>query len=188
MIKLATGWSQGTGQRSPGRRPTAVRAGLVGLVLLLGALAAGCSQGSYPLDIFYEMHYHQSYRSYEPPRLSAPDTAVPWFPPPQATSNADGRHLYQVNCSMCHGATGKGDGPVLQTLVTKYAYAPVVSPDLTSVGVVAMGAGGIRGFMSSGVQVMPNFSKLLSPDETQRIADYIVRCLHGDPAQVQQCR
>jgi mono/diheme cytochrome c family protein len=168
-------------------RGTGRKAVLAGLVLLLGALAAGCSQGAYPLDFFYEMHYHQSYRSYEPPRLSAPDTAVAWFPAPQATSNTGGDHLFLVNCSMCHGATGKGDGPVLQTLMTKYNYKPVVSPDLTSAGVVGMGAPGIQGFMFSGVQVMPNFSKLLSREETQSIADYIIRCLQQS-AQPDQCR
>ncbi len=168
------------------RRGAGVKALLGGLLLALGALAAGCSQGAYPLDLFYEMHYQQSYRSYEPPRLSIPDTAVPWFPGPKATSNTGGGHLYQVNCAMCHGAAGKGDGPVLQTLMTKYSYAPVVSPDLTSAGVVGMGAAGIQGFMGSGVVVMPNFSKLLSPEETQSIADYIVRCLQGSPPA--QCR
>ncbi|MSQ05588.1 MAG: cytochrome c [Dehalococcoidia bacterium] len=162
------------------------KAVLGGLLLALGVLAIGCSQGAYPLDFFYEMHYHQSYRSYEPPRLSIPDTAVPWFPGQKATSNTGGDHLYQVNCSMCHGVAGKGDGPVLQMLVTKYSYKPVVPPDLTSVGVVGMGAAGIRGFMGSGVQVMPNFSKLLSPEETQSIADYVVRCLQGSPPA--QCR
>jgi mono/diheme cytochrome c family protein len=168
-------------------RGTGFKAVLASLVLALGALAAGCSQGAYPLDFFYEMHYHQSYRSYEPPRLSVPDTAVPWFPAPKATSNSSPDHLYQVNCAMCHGVAGKGDGPVLQMLMSeKYNYKPVVSPDLTSAGVVGMGAAGIRGFMGSGVVVMPNFSKLLSPEETQSIADYIVRCLQSP--QPQQCR
>ncbi|MFQ6029874.1 MAG: c-type cytochrome [Dehalococcoidia bacterium] len=148
---------------------------IFGLALLISIVAAaGCSQGSYPLDIFYEMHYQQSYKAHEPPRLSAPDTAVPYFPPQQNTSfTLDGQHLYEVNCSMCHGKGGKGDGPVLQRMIDTYGYTPAVSPDLTSAPVKAMGIAGVGGFMRSGLQVMPNFSKLLNDEEIEAIAAYV---------------
>ena len=117
----------------PGRRRRA-RSYVFGLALLVGILAlAGCSQGSYPLDIFYEMHYQDSFRAHEPPRLSAPASAVPVYEPQQATSfTLDGQHLFEVNCSMCHGLDGKGKGPVLQKMIDNYGYKPAVSPDLTS--------------------------------------------------------
>ena len=109
---------------APGGRRSA-RTYLAGLTLLAGLLAMGCAQGAYPLDIFYEMHYQPSYKAHEPPRLSPPESAVPFFDPPAATSfNLDGQHLYEVNCSMCHGAEGQGDGPVLRTLIEAYAYLP----------------------------------------------------------------
>ena len=148
------------------------------LVLLTGVLAIGCSQGSYPLDIFYEMHYQQSYKSQEPPRLAGVDTAVAWFPSPTNTSfGTDGQHLYQVNCSMCHGQTGKGDGPVLQKLAGVYGYEAVLDPDLTSEQVTAIGSGGIEGFMRGGVNIMPDFSKLLTPEEISAISRYITETL-----------
>ncbi len=170
-----------TGKRVP--RPGKMV--LLGIFLLVGVIAlAGCSQGSYLLDIFYEMHYQPYYKSHEPPRLSVPASAVAWFPPPEATSFAnDGAHLFQVNCSMCHGSAGKGDGPVLQKMIDQYGYAPMLDPDLTSPPVMGMDEEGIESFMTSGVLVMPNFSKLLTDKEMQLVAGYVVNCLQGKQPQ-----
>ena len=111
-----------------------VRAQLTGLALLVGLLAMGCAQGAYPLDIFYEMHYQPSYKAHEPPRLSAPESAVPFFDPPAATSfNLDGQHLYEVNCAMCHGAAAQGDGEVLRKMIEDYGYLPLGSQPRPSV-------------------------------------------------------
>ena len=171
----------------PDRSRRSARNFLLGVVLLVAlASLVSCSQGSYPLDIFYEMHYQQSFKVHEPPRLSVPASAEGWFPPPKATSfTDDGQHLYQVNCSMCHGQTGQGDGPVLQKMTTTYGYQPVVTPILTSPPVVDMGLEGIKGFMRSGLVVMPNFSKLLTEDEIHLIAEYVVNCIQG--VQPQAC-
>ncbi len=160
---------------------------LLGISLLVGLVAlAGCSQGSYPLDIFYEMHYQPSYKAHEPPRLSVPASAVAWFPPPVATSFAnDGGHLFQVNCSMCHGPAGKGDGPVLKKMMEQYGYRPALDPDLTSPQVMLMPEDAIKAFMLNGVVVMPNFSKLLTGDEMRLVAEYVVNCLQGK--QLQAC-
>ena len=79
---------------------------------------------------------------------------------------------------MCHGQTGKGDGPVLQNLAVVYGYEPVLDPDLTSAQVTAIGSAGIEGFMRGGVNIMPNFSKLLTPEEISAIAEYITETLH----------
>ena len=104
---------------------------LLGLLLLtsLSFLTIGCSTGSYPLDIFPEMHYHQSYKIQEPPSLSAPPDSVPItgrevlfsfaesknvtspFPSSNATRQRGGK-LFQVNCASCHGVTGEGNGPM----------------------------------------------------------------------------
>lgn len=158
---------------------------LLGISLLVGLVAlAGCSQGSYPLDIFYEMHYQPSYKAHEPPRLSVPESAVAWFPPPPATSFAnDGEHLFQVNCSMCHGPAGKGDGPVLKKMTEQYGYNPALDPDFTSTQGMLMGQEVIEGLMRSGVMVMPNFSKLLTDDEMRLVAEYVVNCLQGKQPQ-----
>ena len=60
---------------------------LLPALLVLAGVAAACnpgdvdnirSTGSYPIDIFQEMHYNQSFKSQEPPRLSPAQESVPW--------------------------------------------------------------------------------------------------------------
>ena len=148
---------------------------LQGLALLAGLVAIGCSQGSYPVDIFYEMHYQQSHKSHEPPRLSAPAGAVAWYPAPQSTSFDTGQHLFAINCSMCHGDGGKGDGPVVRKLTETYGYKPVIDPpDVTDnpvENIVAVLEATTRPFGPD--SVMPPFGKLLSDEERLAIAEYI---------------
>jgi mono/diheme cytochrome c family protein len=150
------------------------------LALLVGLVALGCSQGSYPLDIFYEMHYQPSFKDHEPPRLTAPASAVPYYE--VQVSNLDGGELYEINCSMCHGAQGKGDGAVLAKMETDYGYVPSVPADLTAVDdplMIAKDVAGVTNIMVGGLTVMPSFSKLLTPEQIDAVANYVVDCLQG---------
>ena len=149
---------------------------LMGFALVVASLVVGCGQGTYPLDIFYEMHYQQTFKSHEPPRLAAPESAVPvgWVPAPKSTSFNTGEHLFNVNCSMCHGATGKGDGPVLKKMMDDYGYTPAVPPDLTDPRIDTMGGDGVMLRMTNGLVVMPKFEKLLTHQEMELIAKYVV--------------
>jgi len=63
--------------------------------------------------------------------------------------------------------------------VSVYGYTPVLTPDLTSDTVRNMGALGVEGFMSSGLVVMPSFSKLMTEEEMRLTAEYVVNCLQG---------
>ena len=143
---------------------------------LLGSLAAiSCTQGSYPVDIFYEMHYQQSYKSHEPPRLSSPASAVAFFPGPKSTTFNTGEHLFVVNCSMCHGDGAKGDGRVVLRLKETYEYTPLIDPpdltDNTPGSITSLLLATERPFGPD--SVMPPFGKLLSAEERQAIVDYI---------------
>ena len=109
------------------------RTGVFAALSILAAAMMGCSTGTYPLDIFPEMHYHQSYKIQEPPSLSSPPGSVPIsggevefaftdagnvtgpFPSSQATVQR-GEGLFQVNCAVCHGAGAEGDGPMAAKL------------------------------------------------------------------------
>lgn len=163
--------------------------GLVGLALAAGLLAAGCSQGAYPLDIFYEMHYQPSYKAQEPPRLSPPASAVPWYgaTAPEATSfGGSGKHIFETNCAMCHGVEGRGDGPVLGRMIVDYGYqatdAALLNPDLTSEAARSLDREGLRGVVTGGVNVMPSFAKLLTEEQIELALDYVQGCIQDGDA------
>ena len=145
-----------------------------GVVMLFGIVLVGCTQGSYPVDIFYEQHYQQSYRSHEPPRLTGVVDAVAFYPPDASVVTNTGADLYRVNCQMCHGADAKGTGPVLAKMTQTYGYEPIVATDITNRRM---------SFIESRLEatsrplgptsVMPPFGKLLSGDERTAIAQFI---------------
>ncbi len=198
-MSLSNGGSAPSGSNS--RSMTLPGRVLIAGMFLVAALAvAGCTSGTYPVDIFYEQHYQQSYKSHEPPRLSGVascDVALPgepcavaWYPAPPNTTDDSGAHLYEVNCQMCHGTDGRESGEVLQRLTRSpaeggYGYEYNIldpetleprPPDLT-----VLTAEEISGYLANpgparpfGPQsVMPPFGKLLSASERNAIIEYI---------------
>ena len=177
---------------------------LLVVVLIVGVAATGClaKSGTYaPIDWAAEMHYSQSYRAQEPPRLASPLGAVPFkFPSDTreltrepfvgpadfsgltnpvsrtaATSTA-GAELFRVNCSMCHGTEGLGDGRVSAFLL---AYDYMAAPNLTAESTAAKSDGDVYGILTNGINVMPTFKNLLSPSDRWLLVDYI-RELQGN--------
>lgn len=149
------------------------RSALLGLALVLvGLVATACNAGTgtYPFDVFPEMHYQQSYKPQEPPRLLPPEGSVPRSTP---EPRASGARLFEANCAMCHGAQGRGEGPVLQRIIEDYNYAPAMNPDLTSVEAQAVPDDGIIQIISGGVVVMPTFQNLLTEEEINLLVDHI---------------
>jgi mono/diheme cytochrome c family protein len=169
---------------------------LAALVLTL-ALAAckpgdpARSTGAYPIDIFQEMHYNQTHKAQEPPRLTAPSDSVPvsggYIPAgtkaemkdvanPYA-SDADllerAALVYRQNCSMCHGLTAAGDGPVGAKTV---AYGGTQPPAFSSGRVQALTAGEAYASISNGLYIgaslfyMPPFQGLLSEHDRWALA------------------
>ena len=156
-------------------------------VAVVSSVLAACSTGTYQVEVFPEQHYHQTYRRQEAPRLDPPPGAVPITgaevalapgdadaaqnPVPNDQAAIDhGAELYRVNCSMCHGPDGEGDGEVGAKLVRDgYARPPSLVTDTTQ----NRTDGGIFYVLSNGINVMPDFSPLLSAEERWTIVHYI---------------
>jgi len=170
-----------------GRRGIAI----VCLALAAGLLAAGCTKGTYQVDIFPEMHYNQSTKIGEPPRLDVPAGAVPITGPQMhvipadqleaakafknplpagAATNAKGAELYRVNCAMCHGPQAKGDGAVGKILVRDGYLAP---PNLTAAVTQNKTDGELFTVLTNGVNVMPKFGYLLTDEERWAVIAYL---------------
>ena len=145
-----------------------------GAAMLFGLVLVACSQGTYPVDIFYEQHYQQTFRSHEPPRLLGVADAVAFYPPTASNVTNTGADLFKVNCQMCHGADAKGTGPVLTRMRDSYGYEAIVDPDITSRPISLIEARLASTTRPLGpTSVMPPFGKLLSADERAAIAQYV---------------
>lgn len=160
------------------------------LLLGAGAMAlalSACSTGTYAVEIFPEQHYQQSHKRQEPPRLSPPDGAVPITgreaasdpaaaaqvrnPLPKDQKNLTlGAETFRVNCSMCHGEKGQGDGKVGDVLVKDGYSRP---PDLMQPATQGKSDGAIFALVSNGVVVMPKFSLLLSEQDRWSVVQYL---------------
>ncbi len=140
----------------------------------------GRSTGSYPIDIFQEMHYNQSLKAQEPPRFAPPEGSIPvtggYIPAPQKADAANlvspfainpdalerGALLYKQNCSMCHGLTAGGDGFVGD----KFAPYPAPQPPAFSSGrIQSLTQGEKYASIANGAGFMPPFQGLLTEED-----------------------
>ncbi|MDA1258346.1 MAG: cytochrome c [Chloroflexi bacterium] len=158
-------------------------------------LSIACVQdsGTYPIEIFTEMHYSPAFRSQEIPRLGGVESAVVYDGRGNAEDVANilpaniahpydakaGAELYRVNCAACHGAQGLGDGPAaLHITSTGSAFAeengvPYNAPPNLQVSRTVLNEDGVFGIVTGGIIVMPRFGPLLSEAERWDIVRYI---------------
>ena len=179
---------RGTAAEGSASRGFPLRLLVAGLALFAALAVVGCTSGSYPVDIFYEQHYQQSYKSHEPPRLSGVPGAVAFFPAPVNTADDSDAHVYEINCQMCHGTDGRDSGEVLQRLTRDpgaggygYQYS-ILDPDTEQPrppDLTVLAPEVIDGYLKSAVRpfgpesVMPPFGKLLSESERQAVIRYV---------------
>ena len=87
--------------------------------------------------------------------------------PPNDEMLREGLKLYKKNCSTCHGAYGRGDGPATQFIGTTPTdlSLPEVQSRLTD--------GEIFWKLTEGRNPMPSFKKKLSETERWQLAGYV---------------
>jgi mono/diheme cytochrome c family protein len=91
--------------------------------------------------------------------------------PLTATTIDEGRALYQNTCIVCHGATGKGNGPLAGKIPPPPAY--------DSVRVAPFPPGRIFHVITMGSGKMPPHAALLSPVERWKVVSYVTNTLQG---------
>lgn len=156
--------------------------------------AAGCipQRGANPIEVFSEQHYAQSFRSQEPPRLAAVAGAEVFTEvgPRDTLEVADKRQrpydpgraeeLFAVNCSVCHGDDGRGDGPLVPFLISPDSYYARQNdgqtypspPDLLQTR-ERIDEDAVFNIITGGINVMPKFGLLLTEEERWDIVRYI---------------
>ena len=89
-----------------------------------------------------------------------------------ATSIVHGETLFSSNCAACHGAEGRGDGPLASTL-------PVPPADLTAGHLWGHSDGELFWWLTDGITApdgqpaMPGFAATLSADDRWALIDYV---------------
>jgi mono/diheme cytochrome c family protein len=163
----------------PRRRPWA-RLGVVVLILLIPAavvLLLAYSVISIPIP---SQMVDQASVAYEMgPRLAAPAEAVPMQGaaligdapasqpvPASAESVARGKALFGINCRMCHGEGGKGDGP----LSSLFTPSPA---DLTGPVETNLSDSQIFMVITQGRGPMPPMAENLSPADRWDVINYV---------------
>jgi len=98
---------------------------------------------------------------------------------PSEENLAHGKELYETYCAVCHGTTGKGDGPV--------AYWLTLPPANLVTSASFQTDGYIYGTIRDGGLVMPSYADAMTPTERWQVVLYI-RYLAGgkSPEQVGQ--
>jgi hypothetical protein len=89
--------------------------------------------------------------------------------PPDPRSLANGRKYYSINCAVCHGDLGHGDGPA-----THYGMAGI---NLTMALTQARSDGYIWGMIRNGRGIMPSYDRIEEMDRWD-VVNY-VRGLQG---------
>lgn len=127
----------------------------------------GNPQLSVPITGTFRAGFVTSYRPLPATVDSLADLANPT--PPTAASLANGRKYYQINCAVCHGDKGMGDGPA-----TRYGMPGI---NLTTTLTQSRTDGYIYGMIRNGRGAMPTYNRIEEMDRWD-VVNY-VRGLQG---------
>ena len=171
---------------------------IVGLLMLTSVTASACAvqeSNTYPVETFSEMHYSQSFRMQEPPRLAPLADSVAFVSTGDASQvlnvpnkreraydPAVASNLYRVNCSVCHGVSGLGDGKAVRHITSSSSFYATnegtpykAPPNLVDSAANRLNQREVMFSFISGWNgpVMPEFGKLLTEEDIRDIVNYI---------------
>ncbi len=110
----------------------------------------------------------------EPPMTLEMADRVLQIPLPATPENIEaGRKLYATYCAVCHGSSGKGDGPV--------AGGALAPANLTSPLIQQKSDGHFEGVMRNGIRTMPQYHEALSWQERWQVVLYVRTLVQKSP-------
>lgn len=156
--------------------------GLIGLIFMVATAGCGSDVPGQEWEFRTDMRRQPSIRSQEAPRAAVPGTvpisgdtpsgglehdAVTLQNPfaPEAASLDQGKRLFEIYCTPCHGVIGKGDGPV----AAKFSEPP----DLTQEKYRRVSDGYIYSVIRNGFLTMPPYYEMTTPSERWHIVNYL---------------
>ena len=142
------------------------------------------------------MEIQPSYKQMDHPLLPPPDSipiegaiAIPGMGAPENPRAADdasfirGKELYTINCQMCHGITGQGNGSISPFLVN---FKPA---NLTSALVQSKSDGSIFLTISNGLEGrMPALNENLTVSERWDVVNFVRMCFGQDRDLREECK
>jgi mono/diheme cytochrome c family protein len=153
----------------------------VGVAVLIGGTVAGLwAYDIIKLPIYSQMVIQPSIDYDQGPRLAAPTGAVPVQGPeliagqpateplPATTASVQrGQVLFDINCAVCHGAKGLGDGKV------GAFFAPTKPANLTSPAVQSLSYNQVFVIITQGAGLMPPLAENLTVAERWDVINYL---------------
>jgi mono/diheme cytochrome c family protein len=154
---------------------------VAGVAALVGVVILGLwTYDVIKLPIYSQMVIQPSIDYDQGPRLAAPVSAIPVQGPdliagqpatePLAATAASvqrGQVLFGINCAVCHGATGVGDGKV------GAFFAPTKPANLTGAAVQGLSANQVFVIMTQGAGVMPPLAENVTASQRWDVINYL---------------
>lgn len=117
---------------------------------------------------YHPFHYGKG----EPEAIRAgQELTNPYHPTPPTLER--GKALYQIYCQVCHGAEGKGDGPIASKIPPPPSYKADRLLQFTP--------GRIFHVITMGSNKMPSYAVQLAPDDRWLVITYVRAVLQGLP-------